>query len=476
MNKLKGLQPERVFSFFEEISSIPRGSGDMERISAYCEDFARKNNLRAVRDKANNVVIFKSASRGYEDAEPIILQGHLDMVCQKTEDSEIDFEKDGLDIYTDGDFIKAHGTTLGADNGIAVAMIFAILESEDIAHPAIEAVLTTDEETGMIGANALDTSILSGRKMINLDAEEEGILTVSCAGGSNFVMKLPAERQKKGGQVIELCLSGLLGGHSGVEINSHRVNANMLTGRVLDRVKDSIDIIEINGGSKANAIPNACTVKILAQDAPSVESRLLEHLAEIKAEIWAKEPDFEYSLKVGATGEYSVLTHSSKIIFMLMCSPNGVVEMSAEITGLVETSLNLGILKTEEDFVIAHFALRSNKKSTLVFLEEKMLAFAENAGFIAETFEHYPPWEFMEKSLLREIYMGAFCEMYGREATVAAIHAGLECAVFSARLPGLDCIAIGPDMSDVHTTLEKVSISSVARTFELLKKILEKCK
>ncbi len=476
MNKLKGLRPERVFSFFEELSAIPRGSGDMERISAYCEDFAKKNNLRTVRDAANNVVIFKNATCGYEDAEPIILQGHLDMVCQKTEDYEIDFEKDGLDIYTDGDFIKAHGTTLGADNGIAVAMIFAILESDDIAHPAIEAVLTTDEETGMIGAGALDTSILSGRKMINLDAEEEGILTVSCAGGSDFVMKLSAEKQKKSGQVLELCLSGLLGGHSGVEINSHRVNANMLAGRVLGRVADSIDIIEINGGNKANAIPNTCTVKILAQNATAVERRLLEHLAEIKEEISAKEPDFEYSLKVGAAGEYNVLSKGRRLIFMLMCSPNGVVEMSAEIEGLVETSLNLGILNTGEDFVIAHFALRSNKKSALAFLEEKMLAFAENAGFAAETFGHYPPWEFMEKSELQKLYKSAYAEMYGTEARVAAIHAGLECAVFSARLPGLDCIAIGPDMSDVHTTLERVSISSVARTFELLKKLLEECR
>ena len=250
MEKLKGIKPEKVFRYFEEISAIPRGSGNMEGISAYCMAFAEKLGLRAIKDDANNVVIFKDGTKGYENSEPVILQGHLDMVCQKTEDCNIDFEKDGLDIYIDGDFIKAKGTTLGADNGIAVAMIMAVLESGEIEHPPIEAVFTTDEVIGLIGAGKLDMSVLTGKKMVNLDSEDPSVLTVSCAGGSDFIMKLPFKKIKKNGSRITISLKGLQGGHSGVEIDSGRVNADILMGRILNYAVGvaNFDIISVNGG------------------------------------------------------------------------------------------------------------------------------------------------------------------------------------------------------------------------------------
>lgn len=478
MNKLAGLKPERVFKYFEELSRIPRGSGNMEGISKYCMEFAKKHSLRAVRDEANNVIIFKNGAGGRENSEPIILQGHLDMVCQKEENCDIDFERDGLKLYIDGDYVKAEGTTLGADNGIAVAMIFAILESDTIVHPPIEAVFTTDEEIGMIGAGKLSVDGLKGRKMINLDAEEPGTLTVSCAGGSDFRMTLPIEREKAYGKKVTLCLRGLNGGHSGIEINSGRVNANILAGRVLNFAKNISDfgIISIDGGDKGNAIPNSCTMQMLVENAEDFVDGLERYLEIVKKEIADREKGFEFSVSVSNEGEFDIINSMlrDKLMFLLICAPNGVVEMSAEIDNLVESSLNLGILKTDNDMIVAHFTLRSNKKSALAFLEEKLSALADYVGFKAERFGHYPPWEYKENSKLQAIYKNAFAEEFGYEPEVVAIHAGLECGIFSSAIEGLDCIAIGPKLLDVHTVNERLCISSTQQMFELLLTVLEK--
>lgn len=480
MEKLKGLKPERVFKYFEEICNIPRGSGDMDKISDYCMEFAKKHSLEALCDEAKNIIIFKNGSKGYENSEPIILQGHLDMVCQKTEDCNIDFEKDGIKPYIDGDFVKAEGTTLGADNGIAVAMILAILESETISHPPIEAVFTTDEEVGMIGAGKLAVDTIKGRKMINLDAEEIDTVTVSCAGGSDFRMILPVCRKKVAGTKVTLVLKGLKGGHSGVEINSGRVNANILVGRILNYVNNvcDIDIIEINGGDKGNAIPLCSTVDLVVQNTDDFKDKIEEYIKTIKSEISQREEGFDFSLSIGDTGEYEAIDLKAKnnLIFMLMCVPNGVVEMSAEIENLVETSLNLGILKTDKEDISAHFTLRSNKKSALEFLEARLKAFADYAGFKTETFGHYPPWEFNEKSDLQKLYKEKFTEKFGFEPEVVAIHAGLECGIFSSMIENLDCIAIGPQLLDVHTVNERLSISSTEKIFDLLLKVIEGCR
>ncbi len=479
MEKLKNVQPSRVFKYFEEISAIPRGSGNMNKISSYCMDFAAKHQLKAMRDEADNVIIFKAGTKGYENAEPVILQGHLDMVCQKTEESTVDFEKDGLKLYIDGDFVKAEGTTLGADNGIAVSMILAILESNDIPHPPIEAVFTTDEEIGMIGAGKLSCDCLKGRKMINLDAEEPDTVTVSCAGGSDFRLNIPVSRIKSKGKRIAVTVKGLKGGHSGVEINSGRINANILAGRILNYAKGitDFDIISLSGGDKGNAIPVGCTMQLVVQEASRFMTKMTEYFEVIKAE-YADREDFSILVEEFDEGEFDVIESGIKdrLLYLLICVPNGVQEMSMVVDGLVETSLNLGILKTYQDKITMLFTLRSNKQTALSFLEEKMKAICSVTGGEIETSGHYPPWEYNDKSELQKLYKKVFEERFGCEPKVEAIHAGLECGVFSAKISGLDCIAIGPQLSDVHTVNERLSISSTADIYEILVNLLKNCR
>lgn len=470
---------KRVFEIFEEISKIPHGSGNMTAISNYVIDFAKRNGLEYVTDEAENVIVYKKASKGYENAETIILQGHLDMVCQKTADSQIDFEKDGLEIYVDGDYIKAKNTTLGADNGIAAAMIMAVLESKDIAHPAIEAVFTTDEEIGMIGASKLDVGNLKSKRMINLDSEEDEVVTVSCAGGSDFVSRLPISCNKKAGTEVKVTLKGLLGGHSGVEIDKGRINANRLAGRLLCFLSEKTDyeIIGINGGDKANAIPNLCEIRFCVENPTEFKCICEDYLKEVKAEISAREKGFAPTVEIGESGEYDVFCDTLKddIIYVLTVTPNGILQMSAEIENLVETSLNLGILKTEEKQIVIHYALRSNKASALKFLDLKMKLFFSKINCTTESFGYYPPWEYRENSPLREIYVTAYKDKFGTEPKIEAIHAGLECSVFSSAIKNIDCIAVGPNLFDVHTVNERMDIMSVENMYELLLEVLKKC-
>ncbi len=480
MGNLSALEPKRVFEYFEEICSIPHGSGDMEKISTYCLDFARLHGLKAVRDSANNVIIYKNATPGYEAAAPVILQGHLDMVCQKTPESNVDFEQDGICPYIDGDFVKAKGTTLGADNGIAVAMALAILASDDIAHPAIEALFTTDEETGMYGAMALDAKLLKGKKMLNIDAEEPGTVTVSCAGGSNFHMTMPFVRERVRGTHITVRIAGLLGGHSGIEIHKGRVNADILMGRLLSEAKSVADyrLICVDGGDKGNAIPLSCTAQLVVEN-PQVFAPKLQYCMDmICREIADREPQAELSVQIGQIGEFDILPlqTSDALTALLLCAPNGVQTMSASIDGLVETSLNLGVLKTQDAALELLFTLRSNKQSALDFLEKRLFALAKLFGCKTKTDGHYPPWEYKADSELRELYKTCYREMCGEEAKVEAIHAGLECGVFASKIADLDCIAIGPALFDVHTVNERLSISSTAQTYELVKQILAACK
>lgn len=479
---MKQLQIEssRVFEYFKEICAIPHGSGNMDLISAYCMNFAAKNGLKAVCDRAKNVVIYKPGTEGYENAEPVILQGHLDMVCQNTEETQIDFEKDGIDVFTDGNFLKAKGTTLGADNGIAVSMILTVLESKDLSHPPIEAVFTTDEEIGMLGAQDLDTALLKGRKMINLDAEESDILTVSCAGGSDCKVVLSYDKKIVHGTKLTLEVKGLKGGHSGVEIDKGRINANILMGRLLHYAEkhSEFELIGINGGTKGNAIPFTSKAELLVQDPEGVIRCIQEYFTVVKKEISDREEHCEINLTPEAEDNFEVLDPSAKKRFLsiLLTTPNGIVDMSAEIKGLVETSLNLGILMTEPDKIVMEYALRSNKKSALTFLEDKLSAFALYHDCRATLSGRYEPWEYKDNSSLQQLYINSYLEKFGRKPQVAAIHAGLECAVFSAKIDDLDCIAIGPDMFGVHTVNEKVSISSTREIFELLCTVLEKCK
>ncbi len=471
---------KRVFEIFEEISAIPHGSGNMTAISKYVIDFAKNNGLKFVTDSAENVIVYKSATKGYENAEPIILQGHLDMVCQKTAESNFDFEKDALEVFIDGDFIKAKDTTLGADNGIAAAMILAILERNDLFHPAIEAVFTTDEEIGMIGASKLDIANLKAKRMINLDSEEDDVVTVSCAGGSDFKAILPVSYVVKSGTEVTVTLKGLKGGHSGAEIDKGRINANRLAGRLLCLLSDktNFEIISINGGDKANAIPNICQIKFCCDGAENFKNICEEYLKEIKTEISARESDFEPTVKIGESGKYKVFAEKLKsdIIYVLTTSPNGILQMSAEIENLVETSLNLGILTTNSKEIVLHYALRSNKASALKFLSKKMELFFSKVNCSTESFGYYPPWEYRENSHIRDIYVKVYTEKFGVTPKIEAIHAGLECSVFSSSIENLDCIAVGPTLFDVHTVNEKMSITSVENMYSLLLDVLENCK
>ena len=475
---MTNLKPERVFYYFKQISDVPRGSGNCRGIALYCRNFAINHNLKYIKDDANNVVIFKDGTPGYENSEPVILQGHTDMVCQKTERATTDFINRGLELFVDGDFLKAKETTLGADNGIAVAMILAILESDSIPHPPIEAVFTSDEEIGLIGAGKLDKSVLSAKKMINLDSEEDDTVTVSCAGGCHFLAQTTVDYKEQNGTKITLTLQGLKGGHSGIEINNNRVNADILAGRVLNHLKKSceFDIINIYGGDKDNAIPNKCVIELCVEDAYVFINTADEYLSIIKAEISDRENGFNFNFEKGEAANYKVLSDEikSKLIFALTCVPNGVLEMSADIHGLVQTSLNLGILKTENNILSFHFGLRSNKKSGLSFLIEKLEAFFDSVDFEGSTNGHYPPWEYKEDSSLRELYKEIYSDYFGKAPKVEAIHAGLECGVFADAIDGIDCISIGPALYDVHTVNEKLSISSTENVFNILLKILEK--
>ncbi len=479
MAVLNQLEPKRVFEYFEEISSVPRGSGNMQKIAEYCVGFAQKHRLKYIRDNTNNIVIYKPAYRGYESAEPIILQGHLDIVCQKTSDSKIDFDKDGLEIIVDGNYIKANGTTLGADNGIAVAMILAILESDSIPHPAIEAVFTTDEEIGMVGAVALDGSVLTAKKMINLDSEEMDCVTVSCAGGSDFTASIPVVRESVSGNQVTITLKGLKGGHSGICIHEGRVNANLLAGRILNHLNNNtkFGLISVSGGDKCNAITPICEIRLVTDD-DSFKSVAEKYIAEIKTEIAHREPDFCGEIEICENIQAECMDKASqdKVIYALLSAPNGVVEMSAEINGLVETSLNLGILKTEENAVSYSFALRSNKKTALKFLEDKLTAYFAPLSAEIKTGGHYPPWEFNANSDMQRLYIDSYKEQFGDTPRVEAIHAGLECGVFADKIRGFDAIAIGPQMYDVHTVNERLEIKSVGEIYKLLTKILEKCR
>ena len=480
MNKLNGLKPQKVFEYFEKISSIPRGSGDTKKISEFCVEFAKEHNLEYYHDSSNNVIIYKNATKGYEDSPAVILQGHLDMVCQKDEGVNKDFEKDGLDIYIDGDFIKAKGTTLGADNGIAVAYALAILDSDELQHPKLEAVFTTDEEIGMLGAIDLDMSRLSGRRMINMDMEGEGTLTVSCAGGSDFGVNVAVDRKSIMSKAVSVTLRGLKGGHSGVEINSGRVNANVLMARLLQKIKDceGFCIESFDGGDKGNAIPLLSNAIFVADDIDMVYREINSYAGVIKDEISLREPDFVFDINILEEKERNVIEQqlSKKLVYLVLCAPNGVVDMSKEIDNLVETSLNLGILKTEEEKIFILHTLRSNKKSALTFMEDKLKTFYECIDCEINTGGHYPPWEFNNKSVMQGIYQETAKGILGFTPECVAIHAGLECGVFSSALDGLDCISIGPDMFDIHTTKETLDIHSTERMYNLVCQVLKKCK
>lgn len=479
MSVLGNLEPKSVFGYFEDICSIPHGSGNMDKISQYCEDFAKEHQLEYMMDAMKNVIIIKEATPGYENAEPIILQGHLDMVCEKRPDKEKDFLTEGLDLCTDGKLIWADGTTLGGDDGIAVAYCLALLAAKDLQHPRLEVVLTVDEETGLYGAEAIDLSMLKGKKLINLDSEEEGVFTVGCAGGVTLTCDIPVFTEDVEGEVYELKVTGLLGGHSGVEIHKGRGNSNVILGRVLLAIgqKMGLDIIKMEGGSKDNAIPRHSVAQVLipAEEGAKFEALVKEQEAVLKNELHASDAGIRLELTAKGEGNVEVLDATSKVtaLHALNNIPNGIQAYSMDMEGLVETSLNMGIMSMDGENLKMSFAVRSSIESAKQYLTDKVLMFVDMLGGSCELKGDYPGWAYNPKSNLRETFVKVYREMYGEEPVVEAIHAGLECGLFTKKIEDLDSISVGPNMHNVHTSEETLEVDSVQRTWGFLCRVIE---
>ena len=478
MSVLGNLEPKSVFGYFEKICSIPHGSGNMDKISQFCVDFAKEHQLEYMVDEMKNVIIIKEATPGYENAEPIILQGHLDMVCEKRPDKEKDFLTEGLDLCTDGKLIWADGTTLGGDDGIAVAYCLALLAAKDLQHPRLEVVLTVDEETGLYGAEAIDLSMLKGKKLINLDSEEEGVFTVGCAGGVTLTCDIPVFTEDVEGEVYELKVTGLLGGHSGVEIHKGRGNSNVILGRVLLAIgqKIGLDIIKMEGGSKDNAIPRHSVAQVLipTEEGAKFEALVKEQEAVLKNELHASDAGIRLELTAKGEGNVEVLDATSKVtaLHALNNIPNGIQAYSMDMEGLVETSLNMGIMSMDGENLKMSFAVRSSIESAKQYLTDKVLMFVDMLGGSCELKGDYPGWAYNPKSDLRETFVKVYREMYESEPVVEAIHAGLECGLFTKKIEDLDSISVGPNMHNVHTSEETLEVDSVQRTWGFLCRVI----
>ncbi|MBH1939759.1 aminoacyl-histidine dipeptidase [Mobilitalea sibirica] len=494
MNKsLEQLDYKGIFKYFTEISKIPRGSGNEGEISKYLVTFAKTHNLEYTQDEAKNVIMIKEASPGYEDEPAILLQGHMDMVCEKLKDSTHDFLKDEIKLIVDGDFLHADGTTLGGDNGIAVAYILALFSDETLPHPRLEAVITTDEEVGMLGAKELDLSGLKAKYMINMDSGEEGYLLASCAGGLTGTCYLPINRITEYGKKIKVSIGGLIGGHSGMDIVKNRSNANKVMGRLLFDLRESeqFGIIHMEGGFKDNVIPreaygellvtvdettnNSKDEKALTEAYLKIKSRIDELTKAYQHELSGSEPDLKITVEDLGDGEYPMLHPVSfeKVLFMLVNMPYGVQVMSSHIEGLVESSLNLGIFRLEEDKAIFCNSVRSSIGNYKHYISNRLNYLVSFLGGDYEVRSEYPAWEYKKESPLRNHLNRIYKELYGKEMKVEAIHAGLECGFFHEKMPGIDIVSIGPELYRIHTIEERLSISSAIRVYKFVETVLK---
>lgn len=482
MAVLENLEPKKVFHYFEEICGIPHPSYKEKKISDYLVNFAREHGLEYAQDDLYNVVMIAPATEGYENEEPVILQGHMDMVCEKAPGVEIDFENDGLKLMIDGDYVTADGTTLGGDDGIAIAYALAILDSPEIAHPRLEVIITVSEEVGMEGATGIDLSMLQGHKLLNLDSEAEGVMTVSCAGGNSSTCHIPMNFEAAEGTQLLVVVKGLKGGHSGVEIDKGRANANLLMGRLLLTLEQAgleYHIASLAGGAKQNAIPRetAATIVVTSEKKDAVIHCLQETIAQIKHEYATTDPDIMLEVSGQGTASAQVLTEESreKAVLLINNLPGGIQAMSADIEGLVETSLNMGIVTLNEKELRIEFAVRSSVISARDALTARIRSLVEYVGGSLEVNGVYPAWEYKKDSVMREDAARIFQQMYGKAPKIEAIHAGLECGILAGKIRDLDGISIGPDMIGIHTFEEKLSISSTKRVYEFVLEVL-KCK
>lgn len=482
MNHLENLQPKNVFRYFQEICRIPHGSYHTKQISDYLVNFAKEHGFEHYQDADDNVIIIKEASCGYENAEPVILQGHMDMVCEKEADREIDFEKDGLELYVDGDFLRARGTTLGGDDGIAVAYALAILDDDTLMHPRLEVVITSDEEVGLLGAKSIDVSMLKGHILLNIDSDVEGHFLTSCAGGLSALVKIPVARQEITGRKLSFRLHGLSGGHSGSEIDKEHANAIIEMGRILKYIEQNMPfgLLSLEGGLKDNAIPRETVSTVVI--APEEEERFRQCTEEIasvlKKEYLVSEPELSVSIETEEESTYQALTASSmqKVLFYLRNVPNGVMHMSLNMKGLVETSLNAGILKLDQEMLSVSTSVRSSVGSRKAELADRLTYLTEFLGGEIEINGDYPAWEYQADSRIRDQVAAVYRELFGKEPVFEAIHAGLECGMFAGKIEQMDAVSFGPDNFDIHTPKERLSISSTERVYRFLTELLRSMK
>lgn len=476
------VSPSEVWRFFEEICNIPHGSGNMGPISSYCVEFAKERGLAWVQDKNKNVILYKPGTKGYENAPTIILQGHMDMVCDKAPNKQFDFLRDGIPLCTDGEYVFANGTTLGADNGIAVAYCLAILDSKIVAHPPLEVVLTVNEETGVEGAESLDFSKLHGRAMINIDTEEEGVFIVSCAGGLLCECQIPLNFAVGQAMLCTIGITGLQGGHSGLQIDQYRGNANALLGRVLHAAAKQVDfgLVSLQGGSKNNAIPRGASAMILidCDKIPVLQSSIDKLQIELSLEYQSSDQDIKIIFEKGEQSSKEALDSTSfhTVCNALMNFPNGVQTMSMDILGLVETSVNMGVVKLDKTGLTVNLSVRSSKESAKQYLGERIVSMCNSMGGTCQITGDYAGWAFQKDSPLRRTAMKTYQELFACQPKVEAIHAGLECGLFCENIKNLDCISFGPNIYGAHTFEEKVSVQSVDNVWRLLLKLLENSK
>lgn len=478
MSNLQNIEPEKVFHWFYELNQIPRCSGEEKGVSDFLVNFAKERNLEVYQDETLNVIIKKTGTQGYENSDSVIIQGHMDMVCIKGKGSNHDFTKDPIEMIVEGDTLRANNTTLGGDNGIAIAYGLAILDSNDLKHPPLELLVTTSEETGMDGAMALTNEHLRGKTLINLDSEEEGIFLVSCAGGANMITTFEIKKEQESGKGLEVRISGLKGGHSGMEIIKQRANAIKLLGRVLNMCNDkaNIRLSNIHGGTKHNAIPGEAVATIITEDMDNVKT-IIESLTEdLKEEYRIEDSGLNIEIQDVNINEVFSKELSDNLIDFIMMVPDGVQYMSKDIEGLVQTSLNNAIIEEKNNNIEITTSVRSSSSSSLREILNVLSVIAKRTNSKAKETSAYPAWQYEENSKIREKCVKVYEELFGKNAEVSAIHAGLECGLLKKILPNTDMISFGPNLYDVHTEKEHLSISSVQRVWELLVRLLEDLK
>ena len=473
-----------TFEYFKQLCKIPRESGNEEGVRQYLLSWAKDNNFEAIRDSAGNIIIRAEATKGCENIPSVALQGHMDMVCVKTAESKHNFLTDPIEVYEDGDFLKAKDTSLGGDDGIAIAMVQALFTDPSAKHGPLEAIFTFSEETGMDGAFGLDGSLIRSRRLINIDSEEEGIIYIGCAGGIDLVGKASYEMKDvpSDWDTIEISLSGLKGGHSGGEIHQQRLNAVKALSRILVSIELSgipFMLHSFKGGTRRNVIPSEACCSICLPEATKHDAVAIieKTFQDIKAEYSIEEPSFTMSKACSHHGAVKVSTAidadmSLLLVKALDACPHGVYTRSKAIPGIVETSDNLAIVSVENGELDVQISVRSSVDSAKMHLVNVAKIILESFGISCTIGDGYPSWTPDPKSKLAKFCAEAYEAQTGKKPVITAIHAGLECGVINSKCPGMDSVSIGPDMYDIHSTNEKLSISSTKRTYKFLKHLL----